>query len=466
MATVTSETSQPTGEKSDGVAAKAKAAVSPRAQVIYEAAAEYSFRGRRDKFTFPVPILERGSGSIVVDVNGKEYIDFNSGQMCAALGHNHPRITAALQESCETLIHSGNTILNVKEVELAKRLGEIVPRPLKKSTFLGSGSDANESAITVAKMYTGGFEVAAPHANFAGLGYGARQVTFVDGWHSGYGPSAPGIYSLITPYCYRCPLSLSFPSCEHACLRLSMELLDAQSTGSLAAVITEPLFSAGGVIDAPKGWLEKLAKACHERGMLLIFDESQTGLAKTGTMFACEYEGVIPDIMTLSKHFGGGVGISALVSTPEIEEKVSASGKLVMGHSHTNDPMSCNAGLASLDIIIEEDMPAKARAIGGYWRQHLDRLSRKYEIIGDIRGRGLLQGIEFVKDHVTKEPFFGIGNTVGATCRDRGLFLSVRRRGSVLRFVPPFSTTPEQLDQAADILDGAIGDALDALARH
>jgi 2,2-dialkylglycine decarboxylase (pyruvate) len=427
-------------------------------------AQEYSFRGRMDgNLKFEGPILEKGNGSVVSDVNGKDYLDFNSGQMCAALGHQHPRIVQAIKESCETLIHANSSMLNVKEIMLAKKLGELVPRPLKRSRFLGSGSDSNEAAVTIAKKYTGGYEVAAPHVNFSGLGTGSRQFTFA-GWHAGYGPDAPGTFAIIAPYCYRCPLSLSYPSCEIACLKTSMELLDAQSTGNLAAVITEPLFSAGGVIEPPKGWLKKLKEACHERGMLLIFDEAQTGLGKLGTMFSCEEEGVIPDIMTISKHFGGGVEVSAVITTDEIEDKVARRG-LVIGHSHTNDPMACNAALATLDIIVEENLTERARVIGDYWKQHLMRLSQRFEEIGDVRGRGLIQGIEFVKNRMTKEPHFDLGKAVYDTCIDEGLLFSLRRNGSVVRFVPPFHTTFGQLDQAADILEKAISKSIAGLVR-
>jgi 2,2-dialkylglycine decarboxylase (pyruvate) len=440
-------------------------AVGPREQQLFDTASEWSFRGRRDKFAFPVPIIESGSGSVVVDTTGKEYLDFNSGQMCAAFGHSHPKIADAIAESARTLVHCGNTILNTKEIELAQELGQIVPRPLKKSTFLTSGSDANEAAMTVAKKATGGFEVAAPHLNMAGLGDMARQVTFVDGWHTGYGPGQPGVYAIITPYCYRCPLKLTYPSCELQCLKLSMELLDAQSCGELAAVLTEPIFSAGGVIEPPPGWLGALKDACHERGMLLIFDEAQTGMGKTGDMFACEHEGVIPDIMTLSKHFGGGVEVSAMISTPEVEEKAFEAG-LVMGHSHTNDPLGCNAGIASVRLVVEEGLVAKAKAMGKYWRAHLENMAQRYEIIGDIRGRGLLQGLEFVRDRHSKEAYSGFAKDVGDRCNQKGLFLSVRRKASMLRFVPPFTTTNEQFDLAAEIIDSSIAESLEARAQN
>jgi 2,2-dialkylglycine decarboxylase (pyruvate) len=430
-------------------------------QALLAQAREYSFRGRMDKGTFTGPIFERASGAVVTDTNGKDYLDFNSGQMCSALGHNHPRIVAAIEESCKTIIHASSSIFNVKEIELAARLGQLVPRPLKKAMFLGSGSDSNEAAISIAKKYTGGYEYAAPHVNFAGLGTGARSVTFA-GWHKGYGPGPVGAYAIMAPYCYRCPLQLTHPDCGLACLKGSLEILDAQANGPIAAIITEPLFSAGGVIEPPRGWLEALAEACEERDILLIVDEAQTGLGKLGSMFACEREGVVPDLMTISKHFGGGVEISAVITTEEVEEKVVDKG-LVIGHSHTNDPLACNAAIATLKILVEDDLPARARAVGEYWRSHLLRLAQKYEVIGDVRGRGLIQGLEFVKDRHTKAPFYELGKAVYDHCLPNGLVFSVRRQGSVIRFVPPFCTTNEQLDQAAETLDRGITKSLDEL---
>jgi 2,2-dialkylglycine decarboxylase (pyruvate) len=180
-------------------------------------------------------------------------------------------------------------------------------------------------------------------------------------------------------------------------------------------------------------------------------------------MFACEQEGVIPDILTLSKHFGGGMEVSAMISTPEVEEKAFEAG-LVMGHSHTNDPVSCAAGIASVRLAVEEGLAAKAKAMGRYWRGHLEAMAQRYEIVGDIRGRGLLQGLEFVRDRHSKEAYFGFAKDVGDRCNQKGLFLSVRRKASMLRFVPPFTTTNEQFDLAADIIDSSIAESLEARA--
>ena len=437
--------------------------MSEREDRLLGVAREYSFRGRMDNRDVAGPIFERGEGSTVTDVDGKTYLDFNSGQMCAALGHNHPKIVAAIKESCDTLIHASSSYFNVKEIELAGRLGRLLPPPLKRSMFLGSGSDSNEAAVTIAKKYTGGFEVASPHVSFHGMSEATRAVTFA-GWHPGYGPMAVGTYAMMAPYCYRCPIGLKFPSCEIACLKGSLEILDAQSSGNLAAIITEPLFSAGGVIEPPPGWLGAVKQACRARDMLLIFDEAQTGLGKLGTMFACEQEGVIPDLLTISKHFGGGLEISGVVTTPEIEEVVTSRG-LAITHSHTNDPITCNAALASLDVIVGDNLPDRAQRVGKSWKARLEALAARHEIIGDVRGRGLIQGIELVRDRVKKAPYFEVGRAVARHCLADGLLFSVRRNGSVLRFVPPFYTTDEQLDRAADVLDRAITRALDGLAR-
>ena len=423
---------------------------------LLEIARKYSFRSRIDSNSVSGPIMVWGRGSVVRDVNGKEYLDFNSGQMCGALGHNHPRITQALQESCETLIHSHMSMFNDKEIILAARLAEITPDGMDRSMFLTSGSDSNEAAMAIAKRYTGGYEIASPAVSFHGMNDSTRAVTF-SGWHEGYGPYAPGHYPILAPYEYRCAYCRDRGGCDYTCLNTSFDLLDAQADGQLAGVITEPLFSAGGVIDLPQGWLRELKRRCEDRGALLIVDEAQTGLAKLGSMWGFDHEGVIPDIFTISKHFGGGVAISAAITTDEIEEKVSGSG-LVVGHSHSNDPMPCNAAIASIDIIMEEILVDVSQRIGEYWREHLERLAKKHHIIGDIRGRGLLQGIELVTDRDTREPAFDQGRAIGRLCLENGLILSVRRNGSVFRFVPPFTTTEAQLDEAAEILDHPISE--------
>jgi 2,2-dialkylglycine decarboxylase (pyruvate) len=236
--------------------------------------------------------------------------------------------------------------------------------------------------------------------------------------------------------------------------------LDAQSVGSLAAVITEPLFSAGGVIPAPTVWLKALKEKCREREMLLIFDEAQTGLGKLGSMFGFQQHDVVPDILTISKHFGGGVSISAAITSEEIEEKIIDRG-FICGHSHSNDPLCCAAGIASLQIIVDEKLPERAQEKGSYFQKILFGLAQKYEVIGDVRGKGLIHGLEFVWDRMTKKPAFEFGARLLKELLQKGVLASVRRSGSVIRFVPPFTTTHDQFDRAGETIDKAISSVLE-----
>jgi len=417
-----------------------------------ERARRHCFRGRLEGADVGGPVFVRGSGSLVWDVEGKSYLDFNAGQMCSALGHCHPRVVEAVAEQLRTLVHASSTFHNTKEIELAERLAATLPRPLDKVLFGLSGSDANEAALGLAKAATGRFEVASPHVAFHGLSDTPRQLTFAFG-HSSLPPGPPGSHALLAPYCLRCPIRHTFPGCELACLDGSMELLDAEVSNGLAAIITEPLFSAGGVIEPPSGWLAAVAAAARVRGALLILDEEQTGLAKLGTMWAFESEGVVPDVVTVSKHFGGGLAISAVVTSEEIEAAALAGG-FSYAHSHSNDPLACAAAVAVLDAIEEERLVERARELGAHLRARLEELREHHPLVGDLRGRGILQGLELVRDDGS--PATEAGPAIQHACRAAGLLLSVRRSGSVIRLVPPFSSTLEQIDEAAGILAAAL----------
>jgi len=216
------------------------------------------------------------------------------------------------------------------------------------------------------------------------------------------------------------------------------------------------VISAGGVIELPRGYVRTLKQRLEERGALLIFDEAQTGLGKLGDMYAYQQLGVMPDIITVSKHFGGGLAISAMVTSDEIEQKALAGG-LSFGHSHSSDPIGCTAGLASLEVILEEDAPARAAAIGNYWQARMRDLQQKFELIGDVRGRGCLQGIELVRERASKEPANTEADEIFRLCLREGLLFSVRgAHGNVVRFVPPVTTSEAQIDHASDILERAL----------
>lgn len=401
------------------------------------------------------PILAESKGSVVKDTEGKEYLDFQSGQMGAALGHQHPRIVSAITRTMEKLLHSSNTLLNVPRLRLHEALGKILPPPLKRSIFLVSGSDSIEASIDLARKATGGLDVIGLHAGLHGsTSYLTRSLSF--NWsRSKHSIVAPATSAILAPHCYRCPLGMTFPSCKFQCLKTSMELADANFTSQPAAFIGEPVLSAGGVIVPPPGYYKAVREECDKRGMLMIFDEAQTGLGKTGKLFGHQHEeGVAPDIIALSKHFGGGLPISAVCTSDDVAERAARNGYFAT-RSHATDPLLCAAGEESLNIVVEEDMAGKALRLEKRMKDALRKMAEEFELIGDVRGRGVLLGIELVTDRETRKPANEAGVKVANYCLDKGLIFQMRGvRGdlNVIRLVPPMTTTDEQIDRAMSII--------------
>ena len=408
------------------------------------------------------PILASSKGSTVVDTEGKQYLDFQSGQMGSALGHQHPRMVKAITETMKSLLHASNAMLNVPRLKLHKRLGEILPKPLQKSLFLVSGSDSIEASVDLARKATGGTDVLGFHTGLHGsTSYLTRSLSFA--WsRAKHAMVAPATTAILTPHCYRCPLALTFPKCELQCLKTSFELADANFTQKPAAFIGEPILSAGGVIPPPPGYYKALKAELEKRGMLMILDESQTGLGKTGKLFGFQHEeGLKPDIITISKHFGGGLPISAVCTTSAIAEKAVSNGYFAT-RSHATDPLLCAAGEESLNIVVEEDMAGKAQRIEGRIRGAVEKMAKEHELIGDLRGRGVLMGIEFVTDRAKKTPANAEVNKIASYCLEKGLIFQLRgTKGdlNVIRLVPPMTSTDAEVDRAMSIIDDGIRQA-------
>lgn len=404
------------------------------------------------------PILAASHGSTVIDTDGKEYLDFQSGQMGAALGHQHPRMVRRITETMQTMLHASNTMLNVPRLRLHAKLGSVLPPPLSKSLFLVSGSDSIEGSIDLARKATGGLDIIGLHAGLHGSSaFMARSVSFA--WNRKRHAAAPGTQAILAPYCYRCPLGLAFPSCKLQCLHTSLELADANFTSKPAAFIGEPVLSAGGVIVPPQGYYQVLREELRKREMLMIFDEAQTGLGKTGKMFGFQHEeGVVPDIMALSKHFGGGLPISAVCTTAEIAERGLKNGYFAT-RSHATDPLLCAAGEESVDIVVEEDMAGKAARIERRVKAALRDMEGEFELIGDVRGRGVLIGVELVTDRGRKAPANDAARSVASYCLEKGLIFQLRGiRGAlnVIRLVPPMTTSEAEVDRAMSIFHDAL----------
>lgn len=406
-------------------------------------------------------LIDRALGSYVYDADGREILDFTSGQMCATLGHNHPRIVDAVRKACDGAIHLFSGMLSPAVVSLAEKLAGILPGDLSKSLLLSTGGEANEAALRMAKLHTGRWEVVGLTGSWHGMTAGAASSTYVAG-HKGYGPAMPGTAAIPAPNAYRCPVRHCQGTCDMTCLEVGFAMVDAQSAGSPAAVIAEPVQSSGGVILPPDGYLPKLKEMCEARGMLLILDEAQTAFGRLGANFACEIFDVTPDILTLSKTLGGGVPLAATCTTPAIEQDCHDKGFLHLT-SHVSDPLPAEVGLAVLDVIAEDDLNARARETGAYLRTGLDAIQQRHEVIGDVRGMGMLYGVELVKDRHSREPDPERGAAITRRCMDLGLsmnIVSVGGMAAVWRIAPPLTATTAEIDKGLDMLDTAITDVM------
>ena len=412
-------------------------------------------------------IVVAAQGARVRDRSGREILDFTSGQMCATVGHSHPAVVAAIEDSAGHAIHLFSGMIPESVARLARKIADLVPRPLKRSLFVSTGSESNEAALKMAKMVTGGFEVVA----FGGSWHGSTGTASAASYASdrrGMGPAVPGMHAIPEPNAYRCPIEHCRERCDKTCLKVGLQLYDMQSSGAPAALIAEPILSAGGVIVPPDGYFEALQEACRARGLMLIFDEAQTAFGRLGTAFAASHLGVVPDIMTVSKTLGGGIPLAATITSDEIEAKAHERG---FAHytSHVSDPLPAAVGLAVIETIERERLIERAQEMGAYLMAGLRDLQQRYEAIGDLRGQGLLIGVELVTDRESRRPHHNLGARTTARCLELGLSMNIRRRperGSVWRIAPPLTVTREEIDEALAILDRALGDSLDALARE
>jgi len=402
-------------------------------------------------------VVARAEGAWVETADGRRVLDFTSGQICSTIGHNHPRIAEAVRQALDDVMHLNSWMLSEPVLALAERLASLVPDPLGKVILLNTGSEANEVALKLAKMHTGRFEIVGLTRGFHGLLAGIASVNFSMA-HAGYGPLLPGAFAIPAPYAYRCPVRHCDGACDCTCLEAGFELVDQQSVGSLCALIAEPVLSAGGVIVPPDGYFRRLHELCKERGMLLAVDEAQTGFGRLGTIFGFEHDGVVPELVVVSKTLGGGIPLAATITTSEIEESCAARGFLHVT-SHVSDPLPAAAGLAVLAVIEEERLVECAREQGEYLLESLRELQAKHEQIGDVRGRGLLVGLELVEDRECRRPAEALGAAVTGECLRRGLSMNIVRAGSsanCFRMAPPLTITRDEIDLAVEILDASL----------
>lgn len=434
-------------------------------QDLLKASKEFLVRYGGD--TFP-NLFRSAKGTIVTDSNGREYLDFTSGQMCATIGHNHPAIVEAVHRAGEKAYHMFSGMIPEVVVELAQTLArDWLPGDLKRSIFINTGSEATEVALRMAKMYTGGYEVLALGGSWHGITAGAGTVSFASD-RKGYGVPAPGVFVIPEPNAYRPYIKAETEELAAlANLELALKMFDMQSTGRGAAIIVEPIISAGGVLVPPKSFMHALRKAADDRGMLLIFDEAQTAFGRIGTKTGSEYFDVVPDIMTMSKTLGGGLPLAAVSTTVEIEEIIHDR-HFAFYTSHVSDPLPAEVGLAVLKVLTEEKLVERSRQMGAYLRGRFEDMQKRFDVIGDVRGAGLLLGVELVTDSASRKPAHELGALTTQKCFEKGLSMNIRRRperGSVWRIAPPLTVSKDEIDRAAEILEVSLRESLDQLAR-
>jgi 2,2-dialkylglycine decarboxylase (pyruvate) len=429
--------------------------------------AEFWTRARRHllkyggEFVDFVPV--RAEGAFLYDDAGRRVLDFTSGQMSAVLGHSHPEIVATVRDGIGRLDHLFSSMLSRPVVDLAEALGRLVPQ-LPKVMLLSTGGEANEAAIKLAKLVTGGWEVVGFAQSWHGMTGAAASATFKAG-RRGYGPMAAGCFAIPAPNAYRPRFAGVDWKTE---LDDAFDLLDRQSTGNLAAFIAEPILSSGGIIELPQGYLAALKQKCVERGMLLILDEAQTGMGRTGTMFAFEHDGVVPDILVLSKTLGAGLPLAAVMTTDEVSRMADERGFLFYT-THVNDPLPAMVGLKVIKVVQRDGLARRAAELGERLKRGLLSLKQRYPCIGDVRGRGLLLGLEFnALDRDERHSARVLSDGVTNNALKLGLSANIVRTGAsdgVMRIAPPLTATEGEIDLGLDLLDAALNQTLDNLPR-
>lgn len=441
---------------------KAAEYVSP----LYQNIDVKAFKEAADKYLawigipFQEQIITSAKGLYCYTADGHRILDWTSGQMSCLIGHGNPEIVTVMEAYARNLDHLFSGMISPPVISLAQRLASVLPKPLSKTLFLSTGGESNEAAIKMAKLYTGKFEIVGLGASWHGLTAQALSCQYYHG-RRGQGPLMPGSHQLPGPNSYRSIFRKPDGSYDWETeLNYGWDMIDRASCGSLAACIVECIQSAGGMHVLPEGYLTALKKHCEKRDMLLIIDEAQTGLGRTGDMFACNYENVVPDILTLSKTLGNGIPLSAVITTPEID-RVCRERDFIFVTTHVNDPLPAAVGDKVLEIVIRDDLVENSRVLGLHLQEGLRKLQSRYGCVGDVRGRGLMAGMEIVGDPVTKETSPALNQALADKVYELGLWSTLSSMpiaGGAFRIAPPITSTREQIDEGIDILERALAE--------
>jgi 4-aminobutyrate aminotransferase-like enzyme len=397
-------------------------------------------------------VVTRAKNQYVWDVDGRQYLDFLGGIVTVSVGHCNDEINSKVHAQIDTLQHVSTVFANEPQAVLAKKVASLTPQgKLTKSFFTNSGTEANETAILAARCYTGSTEIVALRHSYHGRSAAAMTLSGQGAWR--LGPANAGVIHAHNAYCYRCPFGLTYPDCEVKCAQDMEDLIRSSTGGRIAGFIGEPIQGVGGFITPPKEYFPIVEKIVRNHGGLFISDEVQTGWGRTGgKWFGIEHWGVTPDMITGAKGLGNGNPIGLTVARPEVADAVKGLTISTFG----GNPVTSTAAKAVIDYIEEHDLRSNCTDTGAYLRSRLEELRDKYEIIGEVRGMGLLQAVELVEDRKTKAPATTATALMMEAARDNGLLLGKGGMfGNVLRCSPPMNITRSDVDQFAGMLDKA-----------
>jgi 4-aminobutyrate aminotransferase/(S)-3-amino-2-methylpropionate transaminase len=409
-------------------------------------------------FNITTAFIKEARGAVMIDVDGRELIDFAGGIGVNNVGHCHPKVVAAIKDQAEKYIHTCfHVAMYEPYVELAVRLNELAPGDFPKMTmFANSGAEAVENAVKVARYFKKRPAIICFESSFHGRTYMAMSLTSkIKPYKLGFEPFVPEIYRIPFAYCYRCSFGLKYPGCETACADyLEDYFIGNVAAESTAAVIAEPIAGEGGFITPPPEYFPKLKAICDKYDIALIIDEVQAGAGRTGKFFAIEHWGVEPDLITLAKSFAGGMPLSAVIGREEMINKPHVGG---LGGTYSGNPVSCRAALAVMEILLEDGLLEQAENLGKKLLPRLLSLQENHEIIGEVRGKGPMLALELVRDRETKEPATDEAKKLVQLCYEKGLILlSCGNFGNVIRTLMPFVITDEELEKGLGILEESL----------
>ena len=432
--------------------------VGPRSKRIVELEQRHMAPGLQSFALYSGLAMAEGRGSRIFDEDGNGYIDFIAGIAVGSVGHCHPRYVEALQKQAERLTFgSFTTEVRAKFLDL---LASVTPPGLTRIQLFSGGAEAVEAAFRLAKSATQKFEFVGYSGAFHGKTGGVLPLLWGD-FKEGLGPFVPGTYSAPYAYCYRCPLNLTYPSCGIACAEQTRDVIRNQTGGRIAAIIVEPMQGTAGNVIPPPGFLPAVRAIAKDHGALLIADEMITGFGRTGRFWGVDHDGVVPDVMTCGKGIGGGFPLSAVVSTDALTRARPFSNPSGSSSSYGGNPLAAAAGLAALEIIVSENLVENAARVGRAMLSRLQAMQEKHRIIGDVRGQGLLLGIELVEDRATKKLVSkDFTKALFQECLRRGLLAMVYT--PVIRLNPPLNIPEETALEGLALFD----EALTAVARE